>query len=498
MIERLLSHLYSALDRDPQLRPVARLALPGGHVREVAGDELRVWRADGAEVGRMALTGRSLADVLQWLAESGVEVVVLDWAATDFSALALPEGRISENDPGGALLSVPSSPLWTILRPIGRELVEASGAVDEARAQLYLRTASGEWLDFWGLFFGLEREGRGDDEYRQYLIAETLRPRSNPRAIESAVWDATGQRTSIYEPVFDLFRLSRSSLDDAHLRDGDFWSHGVIVPQGPLGTRWQQALPIIHRNRPAGVVLRGPVTVPPVFSADYQDSGFSGVLASEALFVRRVFLPGDPRLGEYVLDVDEWIRNHRFGWYEARSHYGARASTDGAPLYGPRTVDLASIVMSDGWRLGEPGAVFGRGGWAWLDDAHKTILSVEPGLGERVRRVAFVRHAEVFANWSGHALAVDVSGFAWAWSAALMSGYWWRLYRRGWLSSSWPSVAWNDADETIAWRRGCEELSVGGWSLGVELQPVKWGRVAWSAESWEAAAPKFGVTTETA
>lgn len=397
MIDKLLSHLYSALDKSPELRHVA-LVSGEPHVREVRRGVLRVRRAVGSELGRMDLGGASLGNVLDFLRSLGLQVVELEPASLGLSALALPEGEQGSDEAGGAYLSIPTSALWTLLRSIGVELQDAADAVDEARAQLYLRTASGEWLDYWGAFFGLPREGRGDDDYRTYLIVETLRPRSNPRAVEAAVRDATGWEVSLYEPVFDLFRLSRSEVSVARLRDADLWSHGVIVPTAAHGVDWRRVLPVIERNRPAGVVIRGPLSLLPAFLADAGVPADAARWSAALVSGFRVFLPGDPRLGEYILSVDEWLRNHRFGWYEARAHLGRLPADPLAALYGPRTVDMASVVMSDGVALGDPSAVFGRGA-VIAGDAWKLLLSQSPGIGSAVTDLAVQRFDRVGAVW---------------------------------------------------------------------------------------------------
>lgn len=397
MIERLLSHLYSALSPDPKKKSVALVRHPGGHVREVADDVLRAWRKDGSLIAEIPLADKNVGDLLEDLANLGFEVQALDGDAMTLSALALLEGNVDEDSPGGAYLTVPSSALWHVLRPIARELSSASRALDSAKAQMYLASASDEWLDYWGAFFGLPRNGMDDAAYRRYLIAETLRPRSNPRAIEAAVRDAIGASIQIYEPFGDVFRLSRSELNRARLHDSSIWTHGVIVPVADIGTDFSEVLPVIHRNRPAGVVIRGPLFVVPVFSADYDEGDFSGRFSSVSTSAFRVYLPGDPRLGEYVLDVDEWLINHRFGWYEARSHFGYLPKPVAAYSYGPRTVDMASVIMSDGFVLGDPRSVFGRGVFE-ADSDWRTRLSDLPALGDGIFSLRLVRYDRVFCD----------------------------------------------------------------------------------------------------
>lgn len=112
--------------------------------------------------------------------------------------------------------------------------------VDMAKLQMSMSTATGEWLDSWGDYFGIPREpGEGDDDYRARILAEIIEPKVTLNAIKSAAarWlnrmhghKYTKEDINIFEPWKQLLKPSqRGTLSgDARMWSVDYWTYAVI------------------------------------------------------------------------------------------------------------------------------------------------------------------------------------------------------------------------------------------------------------------------------
>lgn len=213
----------------------------------------------GGVMCSLALTGQ-VSDVVAALDAAGVVVTDVHAGMLDLHASVLIDGS------GASPTNIPSwieahrSVLWAIVSGYAQEVGVASEAVPEAIKQATLSTAEGDWLDFWGIFFGVERPaGMLDPAYLSLIVTETLRARSNRYAIEQAVLDATAHSVQIDEPWTRMFTLDVSTLSGGDkIKDGTSVGRNLIRPVSLAPIDWSEVLPVVHRNRAAGVLVLAP------------------------------------------------------------------------------------------------------------------------------------------------------------------------------------------------------------------------------------------------
>lgn len=119
-----------------------------------------------------------------------------------------------------------------ILEALDQEMTKTEQQTISAKSQLFLRSASDEWLDYWGSWFGLKRQtGQSDNDYRNALIKHVEHPRDTIPALRKAMALFMNEDVSavhVYEPWTDIFILNDSKLNSkAHLM-GDYYQYGVI------------------------------------------------------------------------------------------------------------------------------------------------------------------------------------------------------------------------------------------------------------------------------
>ena len=146
--------------------------------------------------------------------------------------------------------------LNAVVASYGAALDPARLDIDEAIAQMDLGGADGEFLDYHGEIYGVLRaDAETDDAYRARIKREVFRLRVNAHAIEQAVLDETGWDVRIEEPWREMFRLDESRLSGGDkFYDGDHIGYHLIRPESLHNdVDWNVVLPIIYRNKPAGV-----------------------------------------------------------------------------------------------------------------------------------------------------------------------------------------------------------------------------------------------------
>lgn len=127
-----------------------------------------------------------------------------------------------------------------IIGALVKMFTKTSEDVDIAKLQMSMATATGEWLDSWGDYFGIPREpGELDDDYRARILAEIIEPKVTLNAIKSAAarWlnrmhghNYTREDINIFEPWKQLLKPSqRGTLSgDARMWSMDYWTYAVI------------------------------------------------------------------------------------------------------------------------------------------------------------------------------------------------------------------------------------------------------------------------------
>lgn len=96
--------------------------------------------------------------------------------------------------------------LYTLAKAATTAIDEFNGNVDVMTDQIYLKTATGEWLDRWGWdLVRLKRKYMEDDDsYRGRIIVELLRLYGTRQAIIKILTDLTGEKpVEVFEPIRD-------------------------------------------------------------------------------------------------------------------------------------------------------------------------------------------------------------------------------------------------------------------------------------------------------
>ena len=96
--------------------------------------------------------------------------------------------------------------LYTLAKAAITAIDEFNGNVDAMTDQIYLKTATGEYLDRWGWdLVRLKRKYMEDDDsYRGRIIVELLRLYGTRQAIIKILTDLTGEKpVEVFEPIRD-------------------------------------------------------------------------------------------------------------------------------------------------------------------------------------------------------------------------------------------------------------------------------------------------------
>lgn len=154
-----------------------------------------------------------------------------------------------------------TSLLWMLLHGYAHELTEAAEQLRNALRQMVITQAEGEWLDVWGNLYGVPRMAEETDpHFAPRIPEEAFRIRVNAIAIEKAIFDQTGFDVIIKEPWSEVFRLDESVLSGDHrFYDGSYTGYHLIQPTADTEVDWSVVMPIIMRNKAAGVVVLEPL-----------------------------------------------------------------------------------------------------------------------------------------------------------------------------------------------------------------------------------------------
>lgn len=145
----------------------------------------------------------------------------------------------------------------TVLGAIGQALDDTQTNTDDLQNELVITTATSEWLDRWGEWFGVKRKiDETDDSLRQRILDTLTQDKLTIPALINIVKNALGQDTevTVYEPYTDTFVLGHSKLNEAYLQDGEFYRIGVVrvTVNKPLT---DEVVAILQLAKPAGVKL---------------------------------------------------------------------------------------------------------------------------------------------------------------------------------------------------------------------------------------------------
>jgi hypothetical protein len=276
-LQRLLRHPHAAVfDKSPIAELALRVRNPAGLTWRVADGVLHtttvdslLWSGDhrfdgsydwGVTVRNYDLTTQTVGQLVAALRADGHDVVFENAEMAGLGASVLINSAGNQDASNGDHLTGYTSLLWCVLSPYAGEVDAAAHQVGQALRQMVLTQSDGDWLDVWAGLYGVPRRANETDaELQARIPLEVFRLRVNGLAIERAVADLTGHEVMIGEPWKRMFTLSGSALSgDDHLHDGHYYTYHVIQPVGAPGTDWASAMPVLERNKAAGIEIAAP------------------------------------------------------------------------------------------------------------------------------------------------------------------------------------------------------------------------------------------------
>ena len=101
-----------------------------------------------------------------------------------------------------------------------------------SKQESLLNEAEGPFLDYWGSWFGLNRQdGWSDDTYREHIKSHVTHPRSTVEGIRQAIVNYFALNMSdvyIYEPFRDIFRWNRGRFNSSYKLHSTYYNTAVI------------------------------------------------------------------------------------------------------------------------------------------------------------------------------------------------------------------------------------------------------------------------------
>ncbi|EGD6457225.1 hypothetical protein IAJ44_004286 [Salmonella enterica] len=261
MLQRLLGHLHRAVfDTSTDDVVAFKLNGPAGSYWIAKDEMFDVFVPSTSTQYSFDLNNYTMVEFMDQLTKIGMTVTDVNPDTRYFSGITMLElSGSAGSSPSDIVLY--KDILHAIFGAYSREVRAVKDAVDEGINQMYIPTADDGFLDTWGQTFGIPRDGRDDNDYRQYIISEIFRVRVNTYAIEKTVFDLTKYEIQLKEPWRDIFRLDTSHLSGGdRLYDGLDTGYFIVQPTSFKNVDWDVVIPIIKRNLAAGISVLKPTT----------------------------------------------------------------------------------------------------------------------------------------------------------------------------------------------------------------------------------------------
>lgn len=362
VLHKLLSHLHKAVfDIAPAPELAFRLTGPGLCSWAIADELITV--TNGTLVSTLNLNQYTVGQLTQQLALAGFTVENISSEFVGMSALVLTEGDGTTDVPAF------TNDLWSLFSGFAKEVRAASLQVPQALRQMRIPDAEAEWLDVHGKLYDQPRQANQTDEsYAVAIPREAFRIRVNALAIEQAVFDATGKAVVIEEPFEFMFRLSESTLSGPdRLYDGTFVGPCLIQPSTRMPIDWSDVLPVIQRNKAAGVIVLSPISRPSLVAK----GGLTGKVSTRHTQIRGglVSTKGEGRL-DFLALSDE---------YRSPRNYSASVSISVAISSLDNNCPVGATLKT--YQFSGATWLYARewGAFAWNSDISTDELSLSPG-----------------------------------------------------------------------------------------------------------------------
>lgn len=415
---RLLKYPHAAVfDPSPTPELALRLRNPAGLVWEIVDATLRLavnpltWDGSQSFIGlydwgptrrSYSLANKTVGALADELRADGHEIAFENAELAERGAHVLIAGSGDQSASNGDHIQAYTSLMWCLFDAYAVEVDAARHQVGQALRQMVMTQAEGEWLDVWANLYGVPRRAdETDAELQARIPKEVFRLRVNGLAIEQAVTDVAGESVTIDEPWKRMFHLSGSALSGPdHLQDGRYYTYHVIQPVGTEGTDWSQVLPVLERNKAAGIEIASPRIDFPVREVNLQPPvEYRIQLGMVEYRGSGIYGTHDQILGVMRLSDNEITINHPV----VRGELVTLSNQDGlqtAQQIEPhRSIAIASIPLSDGAALGDENAILSRGQDRVEFDPQPTLSDEMMAsnydaavIVERVERITIVVH----------------------------------------------------------------------------------------------------------
>lgn len=271
--QKLLKYLHKVFDKDPHEFLAIRLQYQGGMTWQVSDGFLYTTVTGGpGQSLSIDLSRYTLAELVDYLStQSGYSVLYSDMSIlSTLKSLVLMDGSNDITLSNGDHLYGYTNVLWSYMDAQSNELEQAQAQIGQMLNQMSTTTASDEWLDLLGGYYGVPRiSGELDSSYGPRIIAEVLRPRGNNVAIEMAIQTYTGQLATVtdvtlYGPTAPLYNgaITRNSAHTYSATAVPIYGlfdvqYGYdLINGGDVAAFTQTVKDLVNRMRDAGTHMR--------------------------------------------------------------------------------------------------------------------------------------------------------------------------------------------------------------------------------------------------
>ena len=144
-----------------------------------------------------------------------------------------------------------------IIKSIATTLVTAESDLLDSRAESYLDTASGVFLDKWGSFSGvIRRDNETDDHYRVRIKQWFTKKKGTVNSlIDNIKEEFEGIDVYIYEPWRNIFYTNKSVLNGVDRLQGFYYRFAVIDIHISSTVDVKKLAKLVDRYKDAGVIV---------------------------------------------------------------------------------------------------------------------------------------------------------------------------------------------------------------------------------------------------
>lgn len=144
-----------------------------------------------------------------------------------------------------------------VINSINKSLSDSESELVNSKIESYLLEADGEWLDYWGYWFGERRKSSwSDDVYRLRIINHVKHARNTVDGLRDAIADFINTNRDnifIYEPYRDMFIWNSSEYNTKKYFSSTYYRYAVIDIKVSASFP-KEIVSIINLFRPAGVL----------------------------------------------------------------------------------------------------------------------------------------------------------------------------------------------------------------------------------------------------